>query len=159
MTSLPQRKSPRLQGYDYGSAGAYFVTICTHLRQHLFGEVVNAEIHLSPAGEIAGACWAAIPSHYPAVDLDGFVIMPNHVHAVLFLHGDAGGFKTVLGRVINAYKGAVTARIRALQGDDLVVWQGRYHDHILRDEADLARIREYVVHNPARWEADTFFSG
>jgi REP element-mobilizing transposase RayT len=113
MTTLPQRKSPRLQGYDYSQSGAYFITICTHQRQNLFGEVIDGVMHCSQAVDIAVACWQTIPNHYPAIELDAFVVMPNnHVHGILMLDGNWKQFKTVVGRVINGYKGAVTARIR-----------------------------------------------
>lgn len=158
MPQYPQRKSPRLQGYDYSQSGAYFVTICTHKRQHLFGYIANDIMHHSAAGEIALACWQSIPQHYPDVELDIFVVMPNHVHGIVLLLASDANFQTLLGRVINAYKGAVTSRIRKQQNDALIVWQARYHDHIIRDEASLNRIREYVQYNSELWTQDTFFS-
>lgn len=158
MTKFPQRKSPRLQGYDYSQAGAYFVTICTKNRHHLFGHVDGDKMCLSDEGDIAYANWQIIPEHYTDVDLDAFVVMPNHIHGILILLGNDTAFKTVLGRVINAYKGAVTARIRKRTDTDMIVWQSRYHDHIIRDEVDLNRLREYVMYNPARWAEDTFYS-
>ena len=150
-----QRKSPRLKGYDYSREGAYFITICTHNRVHLFGHIADDEMHLSPVGEIAVARWDAIPDHYPDVDLDTFIVMPNHVHGILLLTGKSD-FKTVLGRVINGYKGAVTAGV-CRQHLGIIVWQSRYHDHIIRGETDLNRIRQYVLTNPARWQEDTFY--
>jgi REP element-mobilizing transposase RayT len=102
MRSFPQRKSPRLQSYDYGQSGAYFVTLCTHQRRQVFGEVVNQTMRLTAAGMMAQECWFAIPDHYPDVELDAFVVMPNHVHGILVLIGDSTRFKTILGRVINA---------------------------------------------------------
>jgi REP element-mobilizing transposase RayT len=156
MLHLPQRKSPRLQGYDYSAAGAYFVTICTHQRQPLFGRVEAGAMQLSAAGAVAAVCWDAIQEHYRAVELDAFVVMPNHVHGILVLSGNTNTFKTILGRVINGYKGAVTARLRQEQ-PDLVVWQGRYHDHIIRDEKSLNRIQGYILTNPERWTEDTFY--
>lgn len=155
---LPNRKSPRLQGYDYSTEGAYFVTICTHQRRHLFGEISNHIMRLTSAGDTATVCWQAIPQHYPDVALDAFVVMPNHMHGILFLSGSSGEFRTILGRVINAYKGAVTARLRSHVSSDVVIWQGRYHDHIIRDDASLNRIRDYVTDNPLRWSEDTFYA-
>lgn len=156
MPTLPQRKSPRLQGYDYSQSGAYFVTICTYQRLHLFGSIDNEIMHLNTAGEIVAACWQTIPTHYPDVELDAFVVMPNHMHGILVLYGDNLAFRTMLGRVINAYKGAVTARFRQ-QATDSHIWQTRYHDHIIRSEANLNHIRNYVATNPARWAEDTFY--
>jgi putative transposase len=157
MTALPQRKSPRLQDYDYSQSGAYFVTICTHQRSQLFGTIENGEMTLNAKGEIAAECWQAIPKHYPDVDLDVYVVMPNHVHGIVIIQGENTVFKTVLGRVINAYRGAVTAKIRKLTKSKVIVWQGRYHDHIIRNEAGLNHIRNYVHHNPESWEKDLFY--
>jgi REP element-mobilizing transposase RayT len=157
MKKYPQRKSPRLQGYDYSQSGAYFVTICTHERQHLFGTIEDHSMILNDYGKIASERWYAIPGHYPDVELDAFVVMPNHVHGILCLLGDDKGFKTILGRVINAYKGAVTAQIRKQHNSNVIVWQGRYHDHIIRNEKRLNRIRQYVIANPQLWQEDTFY--
>lgn len=79
------RRSIRLKGYDYAQEGAYFVTICTHERMHLFGQVVDAVMHPSPLGDIAQRCWDAIPQHMPHVDIGDFVVMPNHVHGVMII--------------------------------------------------------------------------
>lgn len=158
MKPLPQRKSPRLPGYDYSSTGAYFVTICTHQRLNLFGEVVDGVMCLSDAGQIVYDCWQSIPEHYLDVDLDAFVVMPNHTHGILFLQGENDQFKTLLGRVMNAYKGAITAQIHAQRLFDGIVWQDRYHDHVIRNEDSLNRIRHYVHNNPSLWSEDTFFS-
>jgi len=78
------RRSPRLSGFDYATSGAYFITICAFRRQRLLGECRNDEIHLNVAGSAIEACWAEIPAHFPA-ELDAFVVMPNHVHRVLFI--------------------------------------------------------------------------
>jgi REP element-mobilizing transposase RayT len=82
-TPLPQRKSPRLQGYDYRSNGAYFVTICSAQREWIFGEIVEGRMMLSAIGIIAARMWDEIPGHFPHIELDAFVIMPNHVHGIL----------------------------------------------------------------------------
>lgn len=83
MNQLPQRKSPRLQGYDYSQSGAYFITICTHQRQQLFGKICEDEMILNNAGKIACEHWQAIPEHYPDIELDVFVVMPNHMHGIV----------------------------------------------------------------------------
>ena len=82
-----QRRSPRLQGYDYSQSGAYFVTICCHQRAQLFGHITDGTMHLSPAGQIALERWFAIPEHHAHVDLDAFVVMPNHIHGIVILTG------------------------------------------------------------------------
>lgn len=174
---LPVRKSPRLQGYNYAQTGAYFVTICTHERVHWFGAVADGAMVLSRAGEIAWERWFALPDHHPNIELDAFIVMPNHVHGIVVLAPDhtdnadvvptavwgAGnldnaGVVPMLGTVIGSYKSGVTRRIREVyQEPELRLWQGRYHDHIIRSEVDLNRIREYVANNPARWDTDSVY--
>ena len=88
MTDDPERhhrRSIRLKGYDYAQAGAYFVTICAAERARVFGEIQDGEVRLSEIREAVAACWDAIPAHFPDVDLDGFVVMPNHVHGIVVL--------------------------------------------------------------------------
>jgi putative transposase len=79
------RRSIRLKGYDYTQPGAYFVTLCHHERMPLFGEIVNGEMRLNDIGRVAERCWLDIPSDFPHVALDAFVIMPNHVHGILWI--------------------------------------------------------------------------
>ncbi len=87
--NIHHRRSIRLPGYDYTQEGAYFVTMVTAHRECLFGEVVEAAVRLSPLGMVAAACWQAIPQHFPGVELDVWVIMPNHVHGIIVLPGSA----------------------------------------------------------------------
>lgn len=167
LPTSPQRKSPRLQGYNYAQAGAYFVTICTHDRQCVFGDVTEGAMVLNTWGQIAYDDLIHIPDHWAgAVDLDVFVVMPNHLHIILVLTRtpletsvthDIPRDVPTLGTVVGLYKSGVTRRIRADQKQfEGSLWQGRYHDHIIRTEVDLNRIRDYVVNNPARWREDTF---
>lgn len=176
MKQYPQRKSPRLQGYDYSQSGAYFVTICTHLRQHLFGRVEDGEMNLSDVGEIVSDRWYALPEHHPRVELDNFVVMPNHVHGIIILldHDVKVGTMPALSEempalsektpalstVIGSYKSSASRHIRKANPEyrNETIWQARYHDHIIRNESDLNRIRQYVQTNPARWESDTFYN-
>jgi hypothetical protein len=85
----PQRRSPRLQGYDYTRAGAYFITICTQNRVHLFGDVVDGEMVLNTLGCIVETCWDDLPNYYNNIRLDAFVVMPNHIHGIIFMSNDA----------------------------------------------------------------------
>jgi len=168
--SFPQRKSPRLQGYDYTQNGAYFVTICTHKRQCLFGEISGAEIEMNTTGCIAQTCWEQIPTHFPKAELDAFVVMPNHVHGILLIIDDSKQtqyqyeqFSKPIARslstIMRSYKSAVTNQVnRLFMTENTPVWQGRFHDHIVRDEKSLNTLREYVANNPARWEADRFYN-
>lgn len=153
---LPQRKSPRLQGYDYAQAGAYFITICTYEKVHHFGAIRDGELTLNKIGELAHQRWGMIPEFFPTVELNDFVVMPNHMHGILFL-SESHDKRPEVGNIINHYKGSVTLLARQEFDVHETIWQPRYHDHIIRNEPDLIRIREYVQANPTRWEADTFY--
>src|SRR5215216_710218 len=125
---IHHRRSIRLHGYDYTRAGAYFVTACTYARECLFGQIAGGEMRLNAYGEIALECWLAIPEHCPHVDLDAFLVMPNHVHGILVLVDAAIGRshaparerfgKPVSGSlptIMRLYKAAVTRRIDELR--------------------------------------------
>ena len=168
------RRSVRLDGYDYARAGAYLVTICTHDRLPLFGDTLNGECVLTELGLIAEEEWLAAERLRAYVALDYFVIMPNHVHGIVVLTGSDEGrgvaryaptdraqseFRSphsgTLGAIVRSSKSAVTKRINeARRTPGHVVWQARYHDHIVRDDKDLRRIRTYIVNNPRRWQYD-----
>ncbi len=83
-----KRKSIRLKEFDYSQPGAYFVTICTRDREHIFGEIVDGEMRLNANGQIVEECWETLPSHYPNMELDAFIVMPNHVHGIIVIHDD-----------------------------------------------------------------------
>ena len=165
------RRSIRLRGYDYSEPGAYFLTICTHGREALLGTVVDGGVRLSAYGGIALRCWEELPSHYPHVGLDAFVVMPNHIHAVVVLDGDAhaddveAGFKPSptgrhgLGEIVRAFKTFSARRVNAARGTPGArVWQRNYYERIVRDEPELDRIREYIFNNPANWESDEYYA-
>lgn len=154
--NLHQRKSPRLKDYHYAEQGAYLVTICTHQRLHLFGQIKNDKCVLTELGEIAKNHWLQIITHYDHITLDEYVIMPNHIHGIIFI-GLSG--KSTLGVIIGAYKAGVTRQAHQIGYGDSPIWQGRYHDHIIRNEADYLRVKSYVIENPSRWQDDTFYSG
>ena len=151
-----QRRSIRLVGYDYAQGGAYFVTICVQGRACLLGEIVEGEVRLSAAGEAVARCWEDLPDHFPTVELDACAIMPNHVHGIIFLteSRDAGAACAPLSHVVGAFKSFSARRINALRGVTGSCWQRGYYEHIIRNERSLARLREYVAQNPARWELD-----
>jgi putative transposase len=158
---LPQRKSPRLPGYDYAQPGSYFVTICTHRMQHYFGIIHGTQMILSIEGHIATACWLAIPVHFSGVGLEESVIMPNHMHGIVRLSPDTLSGQpptTTLSTVINHYKAAVTKHARQILGTPAWdrLWHTRFYDHIIRDEQDFRRIQDYILNNPARWAKDRF---
>jgi REP element-mobilizing transposase RayT len=163
--------SARLQGYDYGSAGMYFITICTKNRIHYFGEIENGEMILSELGSIITAEWkkTAVIRQDMNVELGAFVVMPNHFHAVLII-GDnqynthdsvatqfASKFEPQsknVASILRGFKSSVTTYAR--KNNISFDWQPRYHDHIIRTHADYKRISQYILNNPMNWENDTF---
>jgi REP element-mobilizing transposase RayT len=171
---IHHRKSIRLQGFDYTSAGAYFVTIVAHGRECLFGEVADGVMVLNDVGKIADECWRAIPEHFPNVDLGAHIIMPNHAHGIIVIRNDespsgvgathwvaptttnprpAGAKRGSLGAIIGSYKMAVTRQIQR-QHSISNIWQRNYYEHIIRNDREMERIWHYIESNPANWTDD-----
>lgn len=149
------RRAIRLKGYDYRANGAYFITICTVNREPVLGSVFDGEIHHSPTGEIVQDAWLWLEQQYLYVILDAFVIMPNHLHGILVLAPTGEVAPKPLGGLIGAFKTVSTKQFNQRQGLDAgKLWQPYFHDHIIRNEADLDRVRKYIADNPARWKED-----
>jgi len=157
----------RLRDYDYAQNGMYFFTICTHDRQLLFGDITNAEMNLNELGQIVRDEWYKSTSIRHELELDAFVIMPNHVHGIIVLKGPnvvgatgrspsrCGPCKRSIGAFIAGFKSAVTKRINALRGTPKIsIWQRNYYEHVVRNEESLNRIREYILNNPMQWDSD-----
>jgi REP element-mobilizing transposase RayT len=160
--NVHRRRSVRLKDFDYAAAGAYFVTICTHDRLCTLGEIEDGAVQPSHAGEIVERTWLALAERFANVELDAFVVMPNHVHGVLHLVGaqfiapnpPANVPRTApLGEIVRSFKAASTRLIRT-SGDEDFAWQRGYYEHVVRNDADLRRIREYIEANPMRWDDD-----
>ena len=170
----PRRVSLRLPGFDYSQEGAYFVTICVKGRQYLFGKIIDNEMNLNEFGKIVAAAWDDLSSYYnPAIKLDAFTVMPNHIHGTIIITGARGlgslsdspiktGGETpplqkppTLGQVLGYYKYQSAGRINALRKTvETSIWQRGYYEHVIRDDQALNRIREYIAGNPQRWYLD-----
>ncbi len=175
---MRERKLTRLKGYDYSQSGAYFVTVCAHNRQNLFGGIEGGKIILNEYGNIVNHCWREIPAHFPHVELDEFVIMPNHVHGVIIINSVGAndysplqipiysikqsfaspknmcGTSKTIGSVIRGFKIGVTKWFRQ-NTDHYTVWQRNYYEHIIRNDTELNRIRQYIIENPLKWDMDS----
>jgi putative transposase len=199
---IRHRRSIRLRGHDYSRAGAYFITICTQNREYLFGDIMDGKMALNPFGKIAPEQWYAIPERFPHVDVDEFVVMPNHIHGIVIINGvgaplagapciqnaqkttngprpitpDDGVTETrnrataddratarvalSVGEIVGAYKSICyrecLAWINNHEQDHRLgrLWQRNYWEHIIRNETELNRIREYIRNNPAQWRED-----
>jgi len=163
------RRSTRLHDYDYTQAGAYFVTICTMGRVCMLGDIVNGCMQLNTYGQIVAECWSAIPGHIIGVQLDEFVIMPNHIHGILVLLDDSRGtacraptterfgrpVSGSLATIVRSFKSATTKLINQTRNNaGQPVWQRSYYEHVVRDDEQLDRIRQYILDNPAKWSED-----
>ena len=104
--NIHHRRSIRLQGYDYSQAGAYFVTICAQGREYLFGDIVNGALQPNNYAQVVVKWWNAIPEHFPSVELDEFVLMPNHMHGIVVLSTptSTAAQPPTLGRVVAYFK-------------------------------------------------------
>ncbi len=174
------RQTSRLAGRDYSRRGCYYVTICTRDRACLFGEVRDGEMRLNGYGQIARDEWHRSADIRAELALDAFVVMPNHVHGIVFIDGQEGDPPVAptlvpgprprsLGSFIAGYKSSVTRRIARAHtgvgatggspslGKPKTVWQRNYHDHIVRNGNGLTRIRRYIQANPREWETDDHF--
>lgn len=165
---LHSRKSIRLKGYDYSQTGAYFVTICTYNRKCNLGKVINDEVQLNKYGHIVENEWIKTADIRKNVELDRYVIMPNHLHAIIMLNcrgvlqyaptdtsGKLQSPSQTVGSIIRGFKSTVTKQINQLRNTPgSSVWQRNYYEHIIRNEDGLNRIREYIINNPIQWQFD-----
>ncbi|MDZ8050284.1 MAG: transposase [Aulosira sp. ZfuVER01] len=163
---IHHRRSIRLKDHDYTQEGAYFITICTKDRQCIFGDIKQGQMKLNLLGTIARESWREIPQHFPHIQLDVFVIMPNHIHGILWIINTTKREdeprkygKMVAGSipcVVRSYKSAVTKKINYICNQKGIssVWQRNFYEHINRNEQSLAAIREYIINNPLVWERD-----
>jgi putative transposase len=157
--ALQRRRSMRLQGRDYAEPGAYFVTICTAGRACILGRIVDGDMALSDAGQVVQTVWNGLPTSHPGARIDLFVVMPNHVHGILWLEPDRVGARFIaplsLGAVVRAFKARCAREIGRVWGrTGLAIWQRNYHERIVRAEAELDRIRQYIAENPFNWGTD-----
>ncbi len=181
---IHHRRSIRLKHYDYAAVGAYFVTICTQGRECLFGEIVAGVIRLNNAGNMIQDVLSNLPIKYIGIEIDEFIVMPNHVHTIIFLNTNVGAGPRAcpenLGSNIKALKGQPHGVAPTMSLPDVVhrfkslttyryrygvkqigwppfpgkLWQRNYYEHIIRNEYDLNEIREYIANNPLKWEYD-----
>jgi putative transposase len=166
-------KSARLLAWDYRSPGWYFVTICTQDHRHIFGDISGGRVRLSTSGQIADSELRNLPHHYLNISTDSFIVMPNHIHAIVVIDGrhrhspnpeirtkprsndlalippKAGS----LAAIIRSYKAGVARRCHEM-GLKTFTWQAGFYDHIVRANTSLQAIRDYIDKNPANWSQD-----
>ena len=170
------RRSIRLKGYDYSRSGGYFITVCVRNRECLFGEIRDGEMRLNEWGRIVADEWMKTARIRNEIELDEWVIMPNHFHGIIIVRatvgatgrspvhgaggagGAAGPKSKSIGAVMAGFKSAVTKRINMIRKTPGArIWQRNYWEHIIRGELELSRIREYIRNNPGKWESDRHY--
>ncbi len=154
---LPKRKQNRLRDYDYSTPNAYFITVCTDKHRNLFWTDVGAiidrpeNVPLTDLGRIVRRSVEAISKHYPTVNVDKFVIMPNHIHLLLQISTDCNGRSMIaptISTVVRLMKGTVTKQV----GHS--IWQKGFYDHVVRNDIDYQGIWKYIAGNPSKWAED-----
>lgn len=148
---IHHRRSIRLIGYDYSRSGAYFITICTHNRECIFGEIVDRAMNYNELGNIALLHWHNLATHHPNIEIDESIVMPNHLHGIIIVQESSKpiseiirGFKTFSARQIN----------KLLDRKGCPLWQRNYYEHIIRNEDELNNVRQYILNNPTNWQKD-----
>lgn len=178
-TDFLNRKPIRLREFDYSEPGDYFVTICVDDRSCLFGEIENFEMVLNEAGKMIGEWWLELKNKFPNTYLDEFIIMPNHIHAILTILCEEDDSSSVgeplcglpdsgrprraaptISEMIDWFKTMTTnqyingVKTRSWKPFNKRIWQRSFHDHIIRNDDDLEEIRTYIISNPAMWDRD-----
>ena len=172
------RKPNRLQHYEYSQAGYYLVTICTQDKVNCFGEIEQARMQLNHIGQTATDCWQAIPKHFHNTVVDELVVMPNHIHGIVIIVGNADAVPSILAsrdlrsppqrrteqqtdrskmylsKIIHGFKSSVTRMVRKQWNNHSFGWQKSFYDHVIRNDEDLQRVRTYIRNNPLNWELD-----
>ena len=157
---MEERKPNRRKCHDYSSCGSYFITICTKDKEKLLGRVVGAVIGrppvtiLSDYGSICDKAINNISKYYPYVNVDRYVVMPNHIHLLLTVNDGDGRPMTAptgVSGIVNQLKGAVSKEIGRS------IWQKSFHDRVVRNDDEYNLITQYIIDNPSRWSEDKYF--
>ena len=164
---MRERKLNRLSGYDYSTAGSYFITICIKNRECMFGEILDGEMKLNESGKITDEQWKWLFQQYNYIRMDEYVIMPNHFHGIIHIVVGNGNIDDVgngrdrslhrkikpIPELIGAFK-TTSSKLIHRNGNIEFHWQKSYHDRIIRNERELYRIQKYITNNPKNWNRD-----
>lgn len=151
MNNLQKRKSPRKTGYDYTLGGAYYITICTNKKENILSEIIPDKSHGMPTVKLTSIGYKiseaikGINLKFKDFQVDEYIIMPNHIHFIIYHYKDG---QTSISDVIRNFKSYTTH----IYGQKL--WQRSFYDHIIRNENDYKHISKYIYENPARWIYD-----
>lgn len=172
--NIHHRRSIRLPGYDYSQEGWYFITICTQNRLCLFGEIIEDRMRLEEAGLMIDLWWRKLPGKFKNVQMDKYVVMPNHLHGIIMVGAAPRGRPDIqrenqeqsyriaptLGDIVDWFKTMTTnqyirgVKIKSWKPFSEKLWQRNYYEHIIRDEKELNHFRQYIADNPVNWRTD-----
>jgi putative transposase len=177
---IHHRRSIRLRHFDYSQTGAYFVTICTWKRECVFGDISDGHAGVQSSvpllngyGEIVKSEWMKTAEIRTNVELDEFVVMPNHIHGILIINDDGRGtlqraptyerfgkpVSNSLPTIVRLFKSTTTKQINKIRNTPgRPVWQRNYYERIIRDDDELYRVRQYTRENPLKWESDNEYT-
>ena len=156
---VQSRKSNRIGNYDYSQNGAYFVTICTQNRMRILSDIVGDGFPVpKPCGRVAESMIRQISVQYPAVEVDKYVIMPDHIHLLVRIGQEGTGNPSpTLGNVIGWYKYRATKEMNLIKGTQGErVFQRSYYDHVIRNQRDYDEIWQYIENNPRKWALQNY---
>ncbi len=174
MTRSIERKNTRMKKWDYSSSGWYFVTICIKNRECVFGDVKEGKMQLNNLGKLAQKCWIEISVRYQNVEIEQFVVMPNHIHGIVVIKNNENicrekeflfpNKNTIerrrmkLSTIIGSLKSGVSRENNKMYSPQVrFKWQSSFHDHIIRNETELINIQNYINSNPENWRDDDFW--
>ncbi|NJD23661.1 MAG: transposase [Melioribacter sp.] len=152
-------ESSRLKTWDYSNPWWYYITVNTKIHVSYFGRVEKGKMILSEIGKIVEKYWKEIPTHFPGIELDYYIIMPNHLHGIIIINPQvetpdrASLQNPLLSQIINQFKGSVK-RWANKNNYTNFSWQPRFYDRIIRNEKELFNIRKYIEQNPLKWELE-----
>ena len=165
--SLPKRKHPRLDNYDYSTSGAYFITICTHNRRCLLSRIVGRglapaeknEIEYTSLGKIAEKQLFLLEERYNYLSIDQYVIMPNHIHIIIILKDETAGAspRPTITDIVCTYK-SLTTRESKKNGFKEKLFQTSFYEHIIRGQEDYKEIAKYICENSTQWYYDELYA-
>ena len=146
--NFPVRKRIRLQGYDYSEGNMYFITICVKDRLEMLGEIIDDNIKLTKEGKIVKQNINKIEQIYKNTIIDEYVIMPNHIHILLLRNYKSN---VTISKIIKHFKTNITREI------EYSIWQKSFYEHIIRNEKEYLKIKEYIKNNVINWRKDKYF--
>ena len=159
---MSTRKTNRLKEYDYNQSGYYFITICIQNMKELLGAIVGGgvldapQVMLSSFGQLIERQLSAINTHYARIDVQKYIIMPNHIHILMAINNEMTGFSSPANAILPSFISTFKRFVHKECGTKL--FQRSYHDYIIRNESDYLRIWNYIDTNPAKWDEDCFNS-